>query len=156
MQKAQKTQNSPFDAGNWKIGVVVAQFNSHITNRSLESVLKRAKSYGIKDENVQIIEVAGCIEIPLALQKLAHSGRYKVLVAIGCVIRGETAHFDYVCQFVTEGILRVQLDQQIPIAFGVLTCENEQQALARTDLAGEHLDAVLHLAKSLERLENQK
>lgn len=149
MQKAQKPKPVAFDASDWQIGIAVAQFNWHITGAMLQSVLDRAQDYGIKTANIKIIEVGGSIEIPVALQKLATSGRYQALVAIGCVIRGETAHFDYVCKFVSEGILRVQLDHQMPIAFSILTCENEAQALARTKLSGEHLDSVLHLAKDL-------
>lgn len=152
MQKAQKPKVAVFDASEWQIGIAVAQFNRHITGEMLQSVLERARDYKIKTANIKIIEVGGSIEIPLALQKMAASGRYQALAAIGCVIRGETAHFDYVCKFVTEGILRVQLDCEVPIAFSILTCDNESQALARTKLAGEHLDSVLHLGKDLRSL----
>lgn len=150
MQKAVVGDFEPFDASKWHVGIVVAQFNAHITNKLLDGALKRAAVYKIPKANIEIIKVAGSIEIPLALQHLAKSDRFNALMAIGCVIRGETPHFDYVCQMVSDGVLQVQLDQGYPIGFGVLTCDNEKQALDRVELSAGHLDAALHLAKSLE------
>jgi len=150
MQKANRGDFAPFDAHDWKIGIVVAQFNAHITEQLYESAVARAADYGIAADNIATIRVAGAVEIPLALQSLAERDEYRALLAVGCVINGETPHFDYVCKFVTEGILRVQLDTSVPIGFGVLTCGNEAQAVARAHLGGEHLDAALHLAKVLE------
>ena len=146
MQKAKHASLSPFDARDWKIGIVVAEFNKHITDNLLASALARAKEYSIPGSNIETIKVAGAIEIPLTLQYLAKSYQYQALLAIGCVINGETPHFEYVCKYVTEGILRVQLDNNIPIGFGVLTCNNEA-ALDRAHLGKEHLDAVLNQAK---------
>ncbi len=138
-----------FDASRWKIGIVVAQFNREITDKLLQSALTRAEEYKILSENITVVKVAGCIEIPLALQLLADSGDYTALLATGCVIRGETPHFDYVNKFVSEGVLRVTLDNKIPIGFGVLTCDNQAQAKARQHLGAEHLDAALQLAQAL-------
>ncbi|HSW37118.1 MAG TPA: 6,7-dimethyl-8-ribityllumazine synthase [Candidatus Saccharimonadales bacterium] len=152
MQKAKRSLFEPFDASKWCLGIVVADFNAHITDALYQSALQRATDYHLPVSNIDTVRVAGSIEIPLVLQTLAKTGRYQALLAIGCVIRGETPHFDYVCQFVSEGVLRVQLDHDMPIGFGVLTCNNEAEALARTGLGGEHLDAVLHQAKALEAL----
>lgn len=152
MQQAKRADFQPFDASDWHIGLVVAQFNTHITSKLQESASKRAADYQIASINIDIFSVAGAIEIPLVLQQLAASKRYDALLAIGCVINGETPHFDYVCKFVTEGILSVQLEHATPIGFGVLTCSDEAQALARAHLGGEHLDAVLQQAKLLNRL----
>jgi 6,7-dimethyl-8-ribityllumazine synthase len=149
MQMANQGEFRPFDAGDWKIGIVVAQFNAHITDALYGSALSRAAEYKIVPGNITTIRVAGAIEIPLALQSLAEQEGFRALLAIGCVIRGDTPHFDYVCKFVTEGILRVGLDNSTPIGFGVLTCLNEAQATARTHLGGEHLDAALGLARAL-------
>lgn len=149
VQDARRFKLIPFDASSWRLGIVRAHFNDHITKLLQENVLARAKQYKLKPSNIIIAEVAGSIEVPLVLQKLAASGKYDALVAIACVIRGETAHFEYVSKYITEGILRVQLDHKTPIAFSVLTCDNEEQALARTELGGEHLDAVLHQARLL-------
>jgi 6,7-dimethyl-8-ribityllumazine synthase len=149
VQNAQQADFSPFDAHDWRIGIVVAQFNRHITDRQYQSALEMAEKYHIPSENITTIKVAGAIEIPLALQKLAASSQYTALLALGCIIQGETPHFDYVAKFVTEGILRVQLDHSISIGFGILTCNNEQQAIGRTQLAGDHLEAALQQAKAL-------
>lgn len=149
MQQAIKASNEPFDANGWRIAIVTAQFNRHITGELQATAVKRAGDYGISEDSVDIIPVAGCIEIPLVLQHLARSGKYNALLAVGCVIRGDTPHFDYVCQFVTDGVLRVQLDESMPIGFGVITCNDEAQAKARAHLGGEHIDAVLQQAKQL-------
>ncbi len=149
MQQAKQATTEPFDASDWQLGIVVAGFNRHITDWLYKNALRRAADYGLVAANIDTIKVAGSVELPLALQHLAETGKYQALLAIGCVIRGETPHFDYVCQFATEGILRVQLDCKIPIGFGVLTCENEAQAEARVHLSGDHLDAALHLARAL-------
>lgn len=149
MQKATQAEFAPFEAGDWHIGIVVAQFNQEITNSLYESAIARANAYKINPENIKTIRVAGAVEIPLALQDLAESGQYDALLAIGCVINGETPHFEYVCKIVSEGVLRVQLDYHMPIGFGVLTCSTQAQAEARSHLGGDHLDATLQLAKTL-------
>ena len=149
MQKATTADFSPFDASDWRVAIVVAQFNRDITDQLHQTALARANDYDLKPANIDSFKVAGAIELPLVLQKLAASGDYQALVAIGCVIKGETPHFDYVCKFVSEGVLRVQLDQKVPIAFGILTCNNESEAQARAQLGGDYLDAVMHQAKVL-------
>ena len=110
MQHAKQADFKPFDAHDWKVGIVLAQFNKHITEEQYKSALIMAESYKIPFDNITTIRVAGAIEIPLALQKLAASGKYSALLTLGCIIQGETPHFDYVAKYVTEGILRVQLD----------------------------------------------
>lgn len=152
MQQAKQADFTPFDASDWHIGIVVAQFNKHITEKQYKNALAMAEAYHIPRDNIVTIRVAGAVEIPLALQKLASSGKYQALLALGCIIQGETPHFDYVAKYVTEGILRVQLDHSISIGFGILTCNDEQQALDRTLLAGEHLEAALQQAKALNTL----
>jgi 6,7-dimethyl-8-ribityllumazine synthase len=147
MQHAKQADFKPFDASDWRIGIVTAQFNQHITGALQASAVERASDYGITGDNIDIVPVAGAIEIPLVLQALARSGRYDVLLAIGCVIRGATPHFDFVCKFVSEGILRVQLDEHLPVAYGILTCNSEAEALERTTLGKDHLDAVMHQAR---------
>jgi 6,7-dimethyl-8-ribityllumazine synthase len=152
MQVAQQADFKAFDASSWKIAMVVAQFNSHITEEITLSALKKAKEYSIPEENISIIQVAGAVEIPLILQKLAKTKKYQALLAIGCIIRGDTPHFDYVAKIITEGFLKVQLDNNQPIGFGVLTCNDEAQALARVNLGGEYLSAVLNQAKALQSI----
>lgn len=152
MQKAQRAEYEPFDAHEWRIGIVVAQFNKHITTQLQDSAMKRAGDYKIASTSIDIFTVAGAIELPLVLQSLAATKRYDALLAIGCVINGQTPHFDYVCKFVTEGILKVQLNYSTPVGFGVLTCNDEAQAQARAQLGGEHLDAVLQQARLLHKI----
>lgn len=149
MQNTIKGDIKTFDAKDWKIGIVTAQFNSHITGALQESAIARATEYGISKDAIDVVAVAGCAEIPLVLQQMAQSKKYDVLLAIGCVIKGDTPHFDYVCKFVTEGILRVQLDESVPIALGVLTCNTEEQAEERKHLGGEHLDAVMQQKQAM-------
>lgn len=152
MQKANQADFTAFDAHTWRLGIVVAQFNTDITDQLLQSALQRASDYKVPSSKIEVIKVAGAVEIPQVLQQMAKSGKYDVLLAIGCVIEGETAHFDYVCKFVTEGVLAVQLKYNMPIGFGVLACRNHNQAEARAKLGGEHLDAVMHQAKVLRRI----
>jgi 6,7-dimethyl-8-ribityllumazine synthase len=125
----------PLDGRGLRVGVVVARFNPEITERLLEGCARRLEELGCRE--VDVLGVAGAFEIPLAAQQAARSGRYDALVAIGAVIRGDTAHFEYVCQGVTEGVARVALDCATPIAFCVLTTDDEEQALARAARPGE-------------------
>jgi 6,7-dimethyl-8-ribityllumazine synthase len=149
VQNAKQSKSQVFDASGWRIGIALASFNEDITSQLYQSALARAKDYGLGEKDIDTIRVAGSVELPLALKHLAQGGKYRALLAIGCVIRGETPHFDYVCQFAVQGILRVQLDYNLPIGFGVLTLDNQAQAQSRAALGGDHLDAALQLARAL-------
>ncbi len=149
MQKSVQENFIPFDAKDWKLGVVVARFNRHITDVLYQSALTRAQEYQIQSDSIRTIKVAGAIEIPLVLAQMARSGQFNALLALGCVIKGATPHFEYVASFVTDGVLRVQLDNNMPVGFGILTCDTEAQALERSELGGDFLDAVLHQTKAL-------
>lgn len=151
-QNAQTATYEPFDASAWKVGIVVADFNKDITASLLQSAQTRAVDYKIADTNIAVTHVAGAVEIPLVLQAMAQTKKYDVLLAIGCVIKGETPHFDYVCNFVTDGILKVQLDESMPVGFGILTCNNKEEAQARMHLGSDHLDAVMHQANAIKRI----
>lgn len=152
MQKAEIANFTPFDASNWRVGIVVAQFNRDITDQLVDSALARAQEYKLDTSNVKIHKVAGSVEIPLILQQFALTKRYDALLALGCVIQGDTPHFDYVCKFVTEGVLRVQLDHNIPVGFGILTCNDLEQARSRQGLGGQFLDAALQQAQAIKNL----
>lgn len=151
-QNAKTATYEPFNATTWKVGIVVADFNKDITASLLQSAQERAKDYGISNTNIAVTHVAGAVEIPLVLQTMAKTKQYDVLLAIGCVIKGETPHFDYVCNFVTDGVLRVQLEQSMPIGFGILTCNNKEEAQARMHLGSDHLDAVMHQKNAIKQL----
>lgn len=143
-----------FDAGLIKVGLAVARFNSEITEGLLVSARRTLKEYKVPDKNITVVSVAGSIELPYALQKMANlpagrhgTRRFDCLVAIGCVIRGQTPHFDYVCKMAQEGVLRVALDHDIPIGFGVLTVNTLAQARKRLHVGGEAVVAALDLAR---------
>ena len=119
------------NAQGLKIGVVVSRYNQFITEKLLDGALDGFKTHGGEDENVTIIHVPGAFEIPLIVEKLAASGKYDALVCLGAVIRGDTPHFDYVCDAVTRGIGDAVRTYKIPIGFGVLTTDNVQQAMER-------------------------
>jgi len=119
------------DAQGLKIGIVVSRYNHFITEKLLDGALDGFKSHGGDDDKVTIVRVPGAFEIPLLADKLAASGRYDALVCLGAVIRGDTPHFDYVCDAVTRGIGAAVQAHKIPIGFGVLTTNDVQQAMER-------------------------
>jgi len=134
------------DAHGIKVCIVTARFNAEITDGLLESAMSKLYGCKVEETNVTTVHVAGCAEIPFALQKMALTKRYDCLIALGCIIKGETPHFDYVCKMVQEGVLRVSLDQQIPIGFGIVTTNNQAQAVARKGLGSDAALAALELA----------
>lgn len=119
------------DARGLKIGVVVSRFNQFVTEKLLEGARDGFTSHGGVEENLEIFRVPGAFEIPLAAEKMAATGKYDALVCLGAVIRGDTPHFDYVCDAVTRGIGAAMRAHQIPIGFGVLTTDDVQQAMQR-------------------------
>jgi 6,7-dimethyl-8-ribityllumazine synthase len=121
---------------SFPIAIVVSQFNAEITKALLQGALERLKSLGFSSDDIMVVEVPGAIEIPIIVQKLAGTHCYDAIIALGAVIRGETTHYDYVCQQVSDGCRQVALDCEIPVIFGVLTTENEEQAWDR--LGGKH------------------
>ena len=147
MQNSTNQAFEKFDASNIRIGIVVAKFNSDITSKMLDSAMAMSKKYNIPTENIVIKYVAGSVEIPYLLQTLAISEEVDCLVALGVVIRGDTSHYDYVCKMVSEGVMRVMLDENIPIGFGISTTENHQQAVDRIENGGGALEAVLQALK---------
>ncbi len=131
-----ETEQVVVDAAGLRFALVVSRFNSEITERLLHGAQKALKKWGAACEDVEVVHVPGAFELPLAAKKLAMKGDYDALIAIGCVIRGETSHYDYVCSETARGIQLAQMDTGVPIIFCVLTCETQEQALARA--GGEH------------------
>ena len=119
-----------------RIGIVRARFNESIGKAEFETCHARLIELGVADADITAVEVAGALEVPLALQKLATSGRYDALIALGAVIRGETYHFEIVSNESASGITQVQLDTGVPIANGILTTDNDAQAEARAAQKG--------------------
>jgi 6,7-dimethyl-8-ribityllumazine synthase len=112
-------------------GIVVARFNANITEPLLEGAVECLEEHGVASGDIRVFRVPGAVEIPQALARLADSAGYDGLIALGCVIRGETAHFDAVVDLATQGFTQVA-NGRVPMAFGVLTTENLEQAVART------------------------
>jgi 6,7-dimethyl-8-ribityllumazine synthase len=142
---------------NKSFAIVVSKFNSLITDKLLEGALARLKEHGIKDEYIYVAEVPGAVEIPLIAQLLAKQGRYQAIICLGAVIRGETSHYDYVCDQVSLGCQKVMLDHHIPVIFGVLTTNNEEQALDRVGGKEGHkgiyaADAAISMANLVDEL----
>ena len=119
-----------------RFGIVVSQFNNFITDRLLAGALDALERTGAEKDQIEIVRVPGSFEIPLAAKKLATSGRFHSIVCIGCVLRGETSHYDYVCSETARGIQLAQIDSGIPMAFCVLTCDTLEQAIDRAGLKG--------------------
>lgn len=120
------------DSRDMKIGIIVSRFNGFITGKLLEGALEGVRSRGVQEENITVVRVPGAFEIPLMAEKMAASGRYNAMVCLGAVIRGDTPHFDYVCDSVTRGLGKVISKYQLPIGFGVLTTNNVDQAMERS------------------------
>lgn len=121
------------DARNWRIAVAVAQFNPKITSLLLDGCNKTLEEAGLPAENIRTYPVPGAWELPLACDRLARSGRFDAVIALGAVVRGETAHFDFISAECARGLQKAALDNDVPVAFGVLTPESAEQAIERAD-----------------------
>lgn len=114
-----------------KIAIVAARFNEFITSRLLSGALDGLKRHNVIENNIDVAWVPGAFEIPLIASKMAKSQKYDAVICLGAVIRGNTSHYDYVCNEVSKGIAQVSLESQIPVMFGILTTENIEQAIER-------------------------
>ncbi len=114
-----------------KIAIVQAQWNGFITSRLTKGAVETLRSYGVPDEDITVYEVPGAVELTFAGNQIIENGAADAIIVFGCVVRGDTPHFDYVCQSVTQGVTELNTLSDIPVIFGVLTVENDQQALDR-------------------------
>jgi len=122
---------SEIDPTNLSIAVIASQFNTDVTDRLVAGAVGCFREYGLKPESIEIIRVPGAWELPQAASLVLRLDRHDAIVTLGCVIRGETPHFDYVCSAANNGVSAVAREASIPILFGVLTTDNREQALAR-------------------------
>ena len=129
-----KTLEGKLTAKNMKIAIVVARFNEFITSKLLSGCIDCLIRHEAADEDLTVAWVPGAFEIPMAAKKLAESGKYDAVICLGAVIRGATPHFDYVCAEASKGIAQVSMQTGVPVAFGVLTTENIQQAVERAGI----------------------
>jgi len=128
--------NGRISAEGLHFGVVVSRFNSFITERLLQGALDALERCGAAGNNVDVLHVPGSFELPLTAKKLGQTGRYDAIIAIGCVLRGETAHYDYVCAETARGLQLAQMDTGVPVMFCVLTCDTLEQAIDRAGSKG--------------------
>ena len=150
---AEKGTPQDLDGSGLRIGIVQARFNESITNALAEACLAELGTLGVDRADIDHVSVPGALEIPLALQALAAKGRYDALIALGCIVRGETYHFELVANESGAGVTRVALDYKLPVANVILTTENMEQAIARQSEKG--IDAarvVVEMANLLEQL----
>jgi 6,7-dimethyl-8-ribityllumazine synthase len=136
-EKLQPNQiRGDFRADGLRFAIVVSRFNSFITERLLAGALDALARAGAASEQIDVVRVPGSFEIPIAAKKLAESGKYSAVICIGCILRGETAHYDYVCSESARGIQLAQMDTGVPMAFCVLTCDTLEQAIDRAGIKG--------------------
>ena len=139
-----------------RIGIVVARFNSAVGDGLLASCTAGLARLGVRDSDIKIVTVPGALEVPLALQKMANTGNFDALVALGAVIRGDTYHFEIVANQSASGIMSVQLDTGIPVANGILTTEDDAQAEVRMMQKGaDCAAAAVEMANLLAKLDRK-
>jgi 6,7-dimethyl-8-ribityllumazine synthase len=153
VQHADKGQAGELVGEDLRIGVVRSRFNDAITGRMAEVCMQELQALGVHAKDIRHVTVPGALEIPLALKLLAESNDHDALIAIGCVIRGETYHFELVADQSAAGVMRVSLDHQLPITNAILTVEDETQAQARVEeKARDAARAAVELANLAEDL----
>lgn len=140
------------------LALVVSRFNDAITQRLYQSATNRLSEFNIASHQVTTLWVPGAVEIPLVADALARKGELDAIICLGAVIRGETGHYDWVCQQVSQGVQRVMLDYHLPVVFGVLTTENKEQAMARSggkhsDVGRSSVDTAIEMANCLSLIE---
>lgn len=143
---------------HFNVALVVARFNENVTQLLYDGAIQRLKELAFDAEHLTVVWVPGAVEIPLTAQRLARTNNYEAIICLGAVIRGETGHYEYVCDQASNGCQTVALENDIPVIFGVLTTENEAQALDRA--GGQHgnkgrdaVDAALEMVSVLCQIE---
>ena len=150
---AEKGKSDKLDGSRLHIGIVQARFNESITDALASACLQELQALGVNPRHIEHVRVPGALEVPVALQALAERDRYDALIALGCIIRGETNHFELVANESGAGVSRIALDYRLPATNAILTTENEAQALARQHEKGRDAARVaVEMANLLEEL----
>jgi 6,7-dimethyl-8-ribityllumazine synthase len=151
MDQAMKTSEGQLIIRDERIAIIAARFNESIVDNLINGALDALKRHGAGDNQLQLVRVPGAYELPLAAQRLAKSRQADGIVALGAVIRGATPHFDYVCSECASGLSRVSLEYDVPIGFGVLTCDTIEQALERagTKAGNKGADAAMAVVEMI-------
>jgi 6,7-dimethyl-8-ribityllumazine synthase len=153
MQGANKGQSGRLDGHDLRVGIVQARFNDDITSRMAQACIDELVKLGVQAKHIQHVTVPGALEVPVALQAMADSERFDALVALGCIIRGETYHFELVANESGAGVTRVSLDHHVPVANAILTVETEAQAEERVeDKARDAARVAVEMANLLDDL----
>ncbi len=151
----EKGETPELTASDLRIAIVVARFNEDVTRRLLRGALNALKERGVEDPDV--LWVPGSLELPVTALALAEKGNHDAIVCLGCVIRGETYHFELVANQAAAGIMQVQLDTGVPVAFGVITTEDKEQALARSgpknNKGAEAAEAAIEMANLMREIQ---
>ncbi len=142
---------------NQDVAVVASRYNADVVQRLLDGAVARLVERGIGADQITVVLVPGAWELPLACRRLAEAGSHQAVVALGCVIRGGTPHFEYVCNEASRGVIQAALDTGVPVSFGLLTCDTMEQALARAggesgNKGADAADAALEMAGLLRAL----
>jgi 6,7-dimethyl-8-ribityllumazine synthase len=146
MDERIKTIEGDFNARGLRFGIVASRFNDFIVDRLLDAAVSTLLKHGVAAGDIEVVRVPGAFETPLAIKKLAASRRYQALIALGCVIRGGTPHFEYVAGEASRGVAQVSLDEEIPVGFGILTVDSIEQAIERAGTKGGNKGADAALA----------
>lgn len=150
---ADKGKADRLDGKELRIGIVQARFNASITDALATAALTELQALGVSPDDITLVKVPGALEVPVALQAMAETDRYDALIALGCIIRGETYHFELVANESGAGVSRVSLDYQLPIANAIITTEDMAQAVARqTDKGVDAARVAVEMANLLEEL----
>lgn len=150
---AEKGKADRLDGKDLHIGIVQARFNESITDTLASAALGELAALGVPQDNITLVKVPGALEVPVALQAMAETDRFDALIALGCIIRGETYHFELVANESGAGVSRVSLDYQLPIANAIITTEDMPQAIARqTDKGVDAARVAVEMANLLEEL----
>jgi 6,7-dimethyl-8-ribityllumazine synthase len=150
---ADKGMADRMDGKELVIGIVQARFNQGVTNALAKACWDELLARGVLEKNIDHVQVPGALEVPVALQAMAEKGNYDALIALGCIVRGETYHFELVANESAAGVTRISLDYQLPIANAVLTTENMDQAIARqSDKGRDAAQVAIEMANLLESI----
>ena len=136
MRNIQLVEGNVVAKDGMKVGIVASRFNEIIVNKLLGGAVDGLVRHGVEEQNITAAWVPGAFEIPIAAQKMAQSGKYDAIICVGAVIRGDTTHYDYVCNEVSKGIAQVGLSTGVPVLFGVITTETIEQAISRAGSKG--------------------
>jgi 6,7-dimethyl-8-ribityllumazine synthase len=146
MDERVKTIEGDFNARGLRFGIVASRFNDFVVDRLLAAAVDTLTKHGVAPSDIEVVRVPGAFETPLAIKKMAASRRYSALIALGCVIRGATPHFDYVAGEASRGVANLSLAHDIPIGFGILTVDTIEQAVERAGTKGGNKGADAALA----------